>query len=122
MLLYRLLLSVMLYSSYTSAMNVSVSSNGYTNNKLDGLDEVKVVFRSLPKNSFRIRIESPLSKEKGAGVLLWAEERKSKEQWQIVIINFSEYASSSNIGIPDQAVLEFLQVTYNKNIVDSAVM
>ena len=63
-----------------------------------------VKFPSQVADVFRAKASSTAE-----SVTLWIESRKSKQQWQA---SFTEIGECGPAGIPERAVLAFLQVRY----------
>ena len=61
---------------------------------------------SFPENDDSFRAAIAFVKE---GVILWLENKKTKQQWQLIVADFSKCGPS---GIPREAVIAFLKVNY----------
>ncbi len=71
------------------------------------IEEQKVWLPSLPNRSFRVKLEF-LPSNKGG--LIWVEDKKSKEQWNVIVRSFADFSTCGHVGMPDQTIFEFLQV------------
>lgn len=65
----------------------------------------QIKFASQESGLFRATISSV-----SEGVLIWLENKKTKQQWQSPVTNFAECGPA---GIPEEAVIALLKVNFS---------